>query len=93
MGKVKSINLVLDTYGNFLGMEKGCIILRDKKGNTKRYPLFESEIGEVDLKSGNLVSTGVLTALGLWDISVVLTLKFNSGQIFKSFFRIIENFD
>jgi CRISPR-associated endonuclease Cas1 len=75
MGRGKVVNLVLDSYGSFLGMDKGCIILRDKKGNTERYPLFESEIGEVDLKSGNLVSTGVLTALGLWDISVVLTTR------------------
>lgn len=75
MGRGKVVNLVLDSYGSFLGMEKGCIILRDKKGNTERYPLFESEIGEVVLNSGNLVSTGVLTSLGFWDISVVLTTR------------------
>jgi len=67
MGRVKVVNLNIDTYGNYLGMEKGCIILRDRKGNTQRYPLFEAEIGEVVLKSGNMVSTGVLTALGFWE--------------------------
>ena len=67
MGRIKVVNLNIDTYGNYLGMEKGCIILRDRKGNTQRYPLFEAEIGEVVLKSGNMVSTGVLTALGFWE--------------------------
>ena len=67
MGRVKVVNLNIDTYGNYLGMEKGCIILRDRKGNAQRYPLFEAEIGEVVLKSGNMVSTGVLTALGFWE--------------------------
>ncbi len=45
MGKVRTIKLVVDRFGSFLGMEKGCFILRDKKGNTKKYPLFETEIG------------------------------------------------
>ena len=75
MGRGKVVNLVLDSYGSFLGMDKGCIILRDKKGDTERYPLFEGEIGEVDLKSGNSVSTGVLTALGFWGINVILTSR------------------
>ena len=75
MGRIKVVNLNIDTYGNYLGMEKGCIILRDKKGNTERYPLFEAEIGEVVLKSGNMVSTGVLTALGFWGIDVVVTTR------------------
>jgi hypothetical protein len=35
MGRTKkAVNLVLDTYGSFLGMEKGCIILRDRNGKT-----------------------------------------------------------
>jgi len=73
--KIKVVNLVLDTFGNFLGMEKGCVILRDKRGNTVKYPLFEEEIGEVELKSGNMVSTGVLSALGFWGIDVLVTTR------------------
>ena len=75
MGKVKTVKIVLDSFGSFLGMEKGCIILRDKKGNTKKYPMFEAEIGEVVLKSGNLVSTGVLSALGFWAVDVLITTR------------------
>src|SRR3972149_1124448 len=71
----KTVKLVVDSFGSFLGMEKGCIILRDKKGNTKKYPMFETEIGEVILKSGNLVSTGVLSALGFWEVDVLVTTR------------------
>jgi len=57
-------------------MEKGCFVVRDKEGNEKRYPLFENEIGEVVLKSGNSVSTGALASLGFWDIDcLILTQK------------------
>lgn len=71
MGSVKTVKIVVDRFGSFLGMEKGCIILRDKKGDTTKYPLFEMEIGEVVLKSGSLVSTGVLSALGFWATDVL----------------------
>ena len=56
--KSKVATLMLDGHGSYLGMEKGCFIVKDKHGNSERYPLFEKEIGEVVLKSGNMVSTG-----------------------------------
>lgn len=37
--------------------------------------MFEEEIGEVVLQSGNLVSTGVLSALGFWQIDVLVTTR------------------
>jgi CRISP-associated protein Cas1 len=37
-----------------------------------RYLLFEKEIGEVVLKSGNIVSTGALASLGFWDVDVMI---------------------
>jgi CRISPR-associated protein Cas1 len=72
MGKVKTAKLVLDGRGSFLGMEKGCFVVKNKHGDVERYPLFEKEIGEVVLKSGNAVSTGALSALGFWDIDVLI---------------------
>ena len=72
---VKVVNLRLDSFGSFLGMEKGCIIVRDRNGKEERYPLFEQEIGEVVLQSGNLVSTGVLATLGFWGIDVLITTR------------------
>jgi CRISPR-associated protein Cas1 len=73
--RIKVVNLLVDTYGNYLGMDKGCIILRDKNKKEKKYPLFEAEIGEVVLTSGNMVSTGALTALGFWGIDVLIATR------------------
>ena len=56
-------------------MEKGCFVVKDKQGSTERYPLFENEIGEVILKSGNAVSTGALASLGFWDVDVVVLTR------------------
>jgi hypothetical protein len=51
MGReVKIVKLVVDSFGSFLGMENGCIVLRDKNGKTKKYPMFESEIGGASSK-------------------------------------------
>ena len=64
----KTQKIILDGHGSFLGMEKGCFTVRDRGGNVKRFPLFDSEIGEMQLKSGNMVSTGALASCGFWGI-------------------------
>jgi CRISPR-associated protein Cas1 len=73
----------------FLGaraLEKGCFIVKDRHDNVERYPLFEKEIGEVVLKSGNMVSTGALASLGFWDIDVVVcTQRGRPVAMLKSF--------
>jgi CRISPR-associated protein Cas1 len=68
----KTQKIILDGNGSYLGMEKGCFVEKDRKGNSERYPLFEKEIGEVVLKSGNMVSTGALASLGFWDVDVMI---------------------
>jgi len=66
-------------------MEKGCFILKDRKGNVERYPLLENEIKEVVLRSGNSVSTGALASLGFWDIDVmVMTNRGRPVALLKS---------
>ncbi len=76
MNKAKVFKIALDSSGSYLGMEKGCFVVRDKEQNAQRYPLFENEIGEVILKSGNAVSTGALAACGFWGIDCLfLTQK------------------
>lgn len=72
VGGSKVQKIVLDSQGSYLGMEKGCFIVKDRKGNSKRYPLFEKEIGEVILKSGNFVSTGALASFGFWNVDVLI---------------------
>jgi CRISPR-associated protein Cas1 len=47
-------------------------LILKKEGNSEKYPLFEKEIGEVILKSGNMVSTGALASLGFWDVDVLI---------------------
>jgi CRISPR-associated protein Cas1 len=74
--KVKTVKIVLNEYGSYLGSEKGCFIIKDKNGNVEKYPLFESEIGEIQIKSGNAVSSGALAACGFWGIDCLfLTQK------------------
>jgi CRISPR-associated protein Cas1 len=83
--KVKTLKISLDGYGSFLGMDKGTFIIRDKERKEKRYPLFESEIGEIQVKSGNLVSSGALVSAGFWGIDVLfLTQRGNPVAILKS---------
>ena len=73
--RIKVVDLLVDTYGNYLGIDKGCLILKDKNRKEQKYPLFEAEIGEVVLTSGNMVSTGALTALGFWGIDVLIATR------------------
>ena len=76
MGRKKDIKIILDTYGNYLGMRKGCIVLSDKDRNETIYPLVEESIGEIVLNSGNLISTGLLTYLGYWYIDVLVSTRY-----------------
>jgi len=73
--RAKVQKIVLDKYGSYLGMEKGCFTVKDREGNVQRYPLFENEIGEVVLKSGNAVSTGALASMGFWGIDVLILTR------------------
>jgi CRISPR-associated protein Cas1 len=72
MVKAKTEKIILDNFGSYLGMEKGCYTVKDKDGNTRRYPQFENSIGEVLLKSGNTVSVGALASFGFWEIDVLI---------------------
>jgi CRISPR-associated protein Cas1 len=83
--KTKTLKLMLDNYGSYLGIEKGCFILKDKEGNVEKYPLFESEISEIQVKSGNMVSSGALAACGFWGIDCLfLTQKGRPVAMLKS---------
>jgi len=73
--KAKTQKIVIDNYGSYLGMEKGCFVVKDKEGNVQRYPLFENEIGEVVLKSGNAVSVSALASFGFWEIDVLILTR------------------
>lgn len=39
--KTKTVNIALEGFGSYLGMEKGCFIVKNREGHTEKYPLFE----------------------------------------------------
>ncbi|MEM3551026.1 MAG: hypothetical protein QXV01_08050, partial [Candidatus Bathyarchaeia archaeon] len=75
MVRAKVEKIVLDDHGSYLGMEKGCFIVKDANGNLKHIPLFENEIGEILITSGNFISTSVLASCGFWYIPVVVLTR------------------
>jgi CRISPR-associated protein Cas1 len=85
MSHVRSQRVILDDNGSYLGMSKGCFIVRDRKGKEEKYPLFENQIKEVVLQSGNSISTGALASLGFWDVDVmVMTARGKPVAVMKS---------
>ena len=83
--KTRIAKIFLDDYGSFLGRGKGCLIVRDGKGKVKKYPLFENEIGEIQVKIGNCVSTGALATAAFWGIDfLILTQRGNPVAVLKS---------
>lgn len=73
--KAKVLRIVVDGCGNYLGMEKGCFVVKNKNGDLKRVPLFENEIGEIEVSSGNFVSTSVLASCGFWNIPIIVKTR------------------
>jgi CRISPR-associated protein Cas1 len=70
---VKTEKIVLDGGGCYLGMEKGFLVVKDKDRKIiEKYALFDEDIGEVVLKSGNFVSVGALASLAFWGIDVMI---------------------
>jgi CRISPR-associated protein Cas1 len=83
--KTKTVKIALEGFGSYLGMEKGCFVVKDRNGETERYPLFENQISEVQIKSGNSVSSGALASLGFWGIDLlILTQKGNPVAVLRS---------
>jgi CRISPR-associated protein Cas1 len=71
--RVKTEKIVLNEFGSFLGAQEGCLLVRDKQKNVQKYPLFENEVGEIQVKMGNSVSSTALSTCALWGIDVLIT--------------------
>jgi len=83
--KTRTAKIFLDDYGSFLGRGEGCLIVRDKNRNVEKYPLFENEIGEVQIKIGNSVSSGALATCAFWGIdTLILTQRGNPVAVVRS---------
>jgi len=74
--KTKTVKIALEGFGSYLGMEKGCFTVKNREGKTDKYPLFENQIDEIIIKSGNSISSGALASCGFWGIDCLfLTQK------------------
>lgn len=66
--KTKTVKIALEGFGSYLGMEKGCFVVKNRAGEIEKYPLFESQVSEIKIKSGNTISSGALACCGFWGI-------------------------
>lgn len=87
MLKSKPDKLYLDGFGSYIGREEGCLVVRDRERKEKRYPLFDNEIREIQIRSGNSISSGALATCGFWNIDlIVLTGRGHPVAILKSLY-------
>jgi len=83
--KTRTQKIFLDDCGSFLGRREGCLVVRDKNRKVAKFPLFENEIGEVQIKSGNYISSGALATCAFWRIDVlILTQRGNPIAVLKN---------
>jgi CRISPR-associated protein Cas1 len=73
--KSKMNKIFLNDSGSFLGRGEGCFIVRNRKGEVAKYPLFENEVGEVQIKIGNSVSSAALATCAFWGINLLITTQ------------------
>ena len=85
MHGTKTLNIMIDGYGSFIGKEEGALVIKNRTGKKTQYPLFENKIGEIQIKSGNTISSGALATCGFWGINIlVLTQRGNPVAVLKS---------
>jgi CRISPR-associated protein Cas1 len=85
--KTKPDKLYLDGFGSYIGREEGCLVIRDRERNEKRYPLFDNEIKEIQIRSGNSISSGALVTCGFWNIDlIILTGRGHPVAVLKSLY-------
>ena len=85
MKGAKVVKIALDDFGSFLSRKEGCLVIKDREGNTEKYPLGENQIGEIQVRSGNAVSVGAMVSCAFWGINViVLTSRGNPVAVLNS---------
>jgi CRISPR-associated protein Cas1 len=83
--KTKNVKIALEGFGELLGREKGCLVVKDRKGKHKRYPLFENAVSEIQIRTGNLVSSGALATCAFWNVNVIVLTQYgNPIAVLKS---------
>jgi CRISPR-associated protein Cas1 len=85
MKGAKVVKLALDDFGSFLSRKEGCLVVKDREGSTKKYPLGENQLGEIQVRSGNAVSTGAMVSCAFWGIDIIiLTSRGNPVAVLHS---------
>ncbi len=74
MRNARTRKIILNKSGYFISRKKGCIVVSDirTKKELKKYPIMEQQLGEVQVISGNLISTGALVTLAFNRIPVII---------------------
>jgi CRISPR-associated protein Cas1 len=81
MGKgVKTRKIVLNESGYFLSRKEGCFVVRNirTKEEVAKYPILEKQLGEIQVISGNLISTGALVTAAFNRIPVIIKTALGS---------------
>ena len=88
MRDVKTRKIILNKSGHFISRKKGCIVVSEirTKKEVARYPILEKELGEVQVISGNLISTGALVTFAFNHIPVIV----DWSQIVTKFHRYFQ---
>ena len=69
----KVLKISLEDSGSYLGREKGCLVVRNRKeGREERHPIIENQVGMVQIRSGNAVSGGAIVSMAYWGIPLVV---------------------
>lgn len=76
--KTRTAKITIDGRGCLLGREKGCLVVKDRKGKYDKYPIFENSISEISVRSGNLLSSGALATCAAWNIPVVIMTAYGN---------------
>jgi len=86
MRGVRTRKIILNKSGHFISRKKGCLVVSETrtKREIAKYPILEKELGEVQVISGNLISTGALVTLAFNRIPVIIKTALGSPVgIFK----------
>jgi CRISPR-associated protein Cas1 len=76
--KTRNVKVALEGFGELLGREKGCLVVKNRKGESRRYPLLERSISEIQIRTGNLVSSGAIASISFWNIPCIFLTQYGN---------------
>jgi CRISPR-associated protein Cas1 len=84
MKGAKTVKVALNDFGAFLSRKEGCLVIRERSGKSRKYPLGENQIGAIEARTGNVLSVGALVSCAFWGIDLVIeTTKGHPVGLFR----------